>query len=304
MTATPTSQVLGNEDLRILCNRLVLHRFAWKLPNPGGWADIYEMSGRLRARIWRQHCAAGMGAGSCIEQRQPCRCPAECLAQRWLPDSDTTGGASWRMPALYLRHDPVAGEWVLWLLGECNTAERNAVLEIMRAWVGQHSVNHRSGKLDSFAPGGAGCYQLSLSTPWVVQKSSASDQPSEAEFAASLHVSLAQRMKTFAVLALHSLPEPPADEVSRLVGFAARYVAQGLTPAAFQLDACELAWEGFMAPSRSNGKLVPHVVAGVDSLITVQVAAQALPWLTLLAIAGGGKATGKGFGSFVPVKLD
>jgi hypothetical protein len=42
--------------------------------------------------------------------------------------------------------------------------------------------------------------------------------------------------------------------------------------------------------------LVPHVVVDPGGFVTMNVGLQALPWLGLLSIAGGGESADKGFG--------
>ncbi len=304
MSVPTTRPTMGNEDLLRLCDRVALYRLSWPVANVS-WADIIETSGRLRARLWRQYCAAtGVTTRSCIEAGHPCLAPAHCLAERWMPNPATTGAARWRMATVFLRLDPLAGELVLWALGELNTAERDALAATMRPWVGEQACHYRVGQLGTLAPAVPGRYRLRLTTPWVLDKVSPRRvSPTIGDFAVRLRSSIEQRMHKFAALACQcpgviGMPE----EIGRLIGFTARYVAQNLLAHDLQVESSDLELQAFGIPSRSTGRVVPYCVVTGD--VIVQVGIQALPWLALLSIVGGGKAPDKGFGGIALETLD
>ena len=287
---------LGYPELLRLCDRVPVHRISWPAPCLE-WADVIEMAGKLRARLWRQHCAARHGnIPSCIDRKLRCQEPEHCLADRWLPDATTTRTASWRMATTFIRLDPPSGELVLWVLGNLNSAECESLVGAMRPWVGEQPCRHKTGKLSEFAPVACDRYRMELTTPWVFAKKSPATEvpPAIGDFAIRLRDSAVPRMHKFVALTCQFPQAGLPEEIARLVCFASQYVSRHVLERDLSVETTNLQLQGYRVPSGSNGKLVPHWI--VTGEVVISIKKHALPWLALFAMVGGGKAADKGFG--------
>lgn len=295
---TKAGSVLGCAGLLALCNRLPIHRLSWRM-DTSHWASIMEKEGQLRHRLWRSHCAASASAGTakCRDVGLACKIPGSCLADRWLPLPASSRNASWRMANLFVRAYPDSGELALWVIGELSDTERASLVLDMHPWVGERQNDYRHASLSNFSPKIAGRYRMKLITPWVLEKIAPHRQPRTVDnFALRLRESLERRMQKFASLATRHAIGSGQEDIETLLGFTARYVAQHLLPGGLELEASSIEPSAFGIPSGSNGRLVPHVVANAGGTATLHISEQALPWMGLLVIAGGGESPDKGFG--------
>ncbi|MGB4334917.1 MAG: hypothetical protein WBJ41_08785 [Chromatiaceae bacterium] len=290
-----TLEVRGARDLAELWRGLPAAGLRYALPATEPPPDLAVLSDGLRARAWRDHCADPMPV-SCVERGCDCSRANQggCRADILFPMRLGGGALTWRMATLFLQGWPTTRTLHLIALGETACEELEWAARWLRRWPALGTPERLPvvcfGDLELRA---ASRFRLRLVTPWVVGKGERGhDQgqaPDAPAVARELMKSLRSRAHKFTALcARDSLWQ-------RLGGHLVHHVADALLPVALVVEA--VAIQPVISPptrSRSNGRMF-HELAWLGE-VRLSAAPALLPWLTLLALCGGGENADKGKG--------
>jgi hypothetical protein len=202
------------------------------------------------------------------------------------------GAQKWRMAALFAQWWPSAGTLHLIALGEAACAEIGWAARCLRDSHGLDApaplAVSRFGDLELR---GAARWRLRLVTPWVVSKeASAKVCVPDAEAVAR---ELGKSMKARA----HKLTALCAREAlwQRLGGHLVHHVAEALLPAALVVEEARIQTNlAASEASVSNRNAYRELTWSGEA--TLRASEALLPWLSLLAVCGGGENADKGKG--------
>lgn len=286
-----TSEVRGARDLAELWRALPAAVLQYPVAGPPG-PGLAALSGALRNQAWNDHCAAA--PDSCNKPGRSCRQANQgrCRADALFPAQIGGGAQSWRMATLFLHWRPSFGEMHLIALGETACAEFGWAARCLR---GQHGLEGgRVLDVSCFADlelAGALLWRLTFVTPWVVGKNLRCEAalPNAETVAHELIKGMRARAHKLTALCTR-------DSIwQRLGGHLALHIADVLLPAALSVE--EICIEEVLLPLQSRGNHSRFEAHAWTGEITLAVSEPLLPWLSLLAICGGGKNADKGFGS-------
>ncbi|SER77531.1 hypothetical protein SAMN05421690_10734 [Nitrosomonas sp. Nm51] len=263
-------------------------------PEDTGLADLCD---ELRSRCWREYCARGHP--SCANRNTSCQQKDSgcCAADSLFPVSIGGGAQSWRMATLFLHWRPGLQVFQLIALGEtaCTRIAWAAQLLENRFRLPPASKTDVSRLADLELPDAAR-WRMVFVTPWVIEKNppgkseKKEKKPTIEIVTRKLAESLRQRAHKLTVLCTH-------DPVwQRLGGHLAHLVADHLLFAGLVVEhVTQVHPVSFECKSTGNGDTY-HAHAWEGELV-LQANRHLLPWLTLLAVCGGGENADKGFGS-------
>lgn len=293
------TEIRGARDLVELWRDLPLGMLAY--PRASGPPDLglAVLSDTLRARAWREHCTAAE-VQSCAERGQNCRHPQHCRADALFPVALGGGAPSWRMASLFIHDRPRLEQQHLIALGATACDALGWAARVLRDHHGLCQTQPLPvTRLAEVELSGARHWQLNLVTPWLVSKGRAADdhQPPEVKtLAHELRKAMRLRAHKLTALCLH---DPRAQ---RLAAHLAHHVAEALLPQAVQVEQAEIHPEPLALASRGNG--ARFTATTWTGWARLRVEPDAWPWLTLIALCGGGENADKGFGGIEVQPLD
>lgn len=278
----------------------------WSLATLPAGLGLGTLSDSLRGLAWREHCRATAGNGrgtACADAGTACqgRPDMRCTADALFPLGVGGGILAWRMATLFVRWQPAAGNLRLLALGETALPALDWAVQAVR-----HNVRLPAPKAvrvttlgDLFLPP-ARRWHLSFVTPWVAAKGARGGDALGAGTRAAagvpdaqaLHHELCEAMISRAHK-LTALACRDAD-AQRLGGHLAHYVGRALLPGALSVLHAEL--EPVDLPAQSRGNRQDYLCRAWVGVAELAVQPAALPWLSLLAVCGGGANADKGFG--------
>lgn len=287
---TTSSEVRGARDLGMLWHNLPAAALRYPL---SAQPDLGSLSDALRARAWREHCAEAKPK-SCAERGENCPKADQgiCHADLLFPMRLGGGVQKWRMATLFLQWWPSMG--VLHLIALGQTAVDS--LPWAAAFLHQQHGLTEPAALPVFSFGdlelhGAHHWRLRFITPWVVgkQKSSEQQSPNQATVKHELgKAMLARAYKLTALCAEQAIWQ-------RLGGHLVHHIAEDLLDKALRVDEVRVRYTADM-PGFSVSNDNAYIEQTWDGEITLFADEVLLPWLTLLAICGGGENVDKGKG--------
>lgn len=289
------SEVRGARDLVELWRGLPAAGLRYALPMTDTPPDLTVLSDWLRARAWRDHCAE-LAPVSCVERG--CDCPhanrGGCRADVLFPMRLGGGARTWRMATLFFQGWPATRTLHLIALGATACEELG--------WAA-HGLCQRFGlgvpeRLPVTCFGdlelrGANRFRLRFVTPWVVGKGERGQDRGQAPDAAAVARELGKSLRSRA----HKLTALCSRDSlwQRLGGHLVHHVADALLPEALVVEAVSIQSPS-LPPARSltNGRVFQEVAWLGEARLSAAPAL--LPWLTLLALCGGGENADKGKG--------
>ena len=284
--------------------------------------DLADLSDWLRARAWRDHCANGHEAtghptddeglsrdfhanpvpASCADRGRDCPRAdlGQCRADVLFPMRLGGGARTWRMATLFLQGWPSTGALHLIALGATAVEEMDWAAGRLGQWPALGTpVRLPVTCFGDLELRQASRYRLRLVTPWVVGKGERDlglglgvdlgKAPDAAMVTRELTKSLRSRAHKFTALC-------SGDHLwQRLGGHLVHHVADTLLPDALRVEEVHLQ-PATLAParSRSNANAFQELAWLGEMIISATPAL--LPWLTLLALCGGGENADKGKG--------
>jgi hypothetical protein len=293
------ASVRGARDLTLLWRTLPVAALQYNIP---AWQDglgVADLNNMLRDRAWRQHCA-NVSPRSCADLRKSClmndgdRCKADTL----FPVNIGGGAKSWRMATLFLHWRPSIDALQLVTLGKTTCEQIDWAADCLKA---RYSL-HPASRLDVTTLADlelcqAERWRLLFVTPWVVNKNvrTVPHAPDNDTVMRELAKSLRQRAHKLTALCT-------SDSIwQRLGGHLVHHVADSLLPSGSAVERVDIKQATLQLASTGNGAAFDALVWQGE--VTLRIDAQLLPWLTLLAICGGGENADKGFGSVELIPL-
>lgn len=205
------------------------------------------------------------------------------------------GAPQWRMATLFVQWLPRAAQLRVVALGEAARAELPWTARCLAAQhalpTPQFSDVRTFGDMLVSASGSSGNWGIAFVTPWIVAKQARGKpvDPDEGALRWELCKAISSRAQKFTALC--------ADEPmwQRLGGHIARYVAEALLPAAIRVEGMHI--KSLVLPLASKGNRGSFNAYAWMGDATLRVTESLLPWISLLAICGGGENADKGFGA-------
>ena len=291
-------EIRGARDLTALWQALpaaVLAYPASAWPPDQGLATL---SNTLRARAWREHCESAT-MQSCAERGQNCERPGHCRADALFPVNLGGGAPSWRQATLFVQWRPALNEWHLIALGTLACASLGWAGRCLREQHGlDGAVPQPVSTLADLELAGAMRWQLTFVTPWLVDKG----QPEPA--APPDTETVAHELRKAMRLRAHKLTALCFEDTraQRLASHLAHHVAELLLADGLQVEQAQVASDFLELASRGNRS--SFVALTWSGRAIVRVEPGVLPWLSLIALTGGGENADKGFGSIELTSLD
>lgn len=301
------ASVRGAADLVRCWAELEVGVAEWPMPQlPPGLA-LGALSNTLRSRAWRDHCASALGCpgmGCCVDVGTPCRGTASdrCTGDTLFPVSVGRGVPAWRMATVFLHWHAHAGILRLLLLGPVSADQLDWACATLSQRHGLAApLRRRRVQLGELFLPVARRWRLAVVTPWVAAKVSASAPIADdgAPDAAALKRELITAMTSRA----HKLTALSCRDMTaqRLGGHLAHHVAEQLLPGAVHIQRADL--QSCLLPAESAGNGHRFAMLAWVGQADLLVHSEALPWLSLLNLCGGGAQSDKGFGAveLIPV---
>jgi hypothetical protein len=275
----------------------------WPLRALPQGAGLGPLSDGLRGRAWREHCRAATLPGrgvACADAGTACQGnpSARCTADALFPLGVGGGTPAWRMASLFLRWHPAAGLLRLLALGEAAVPALDWAVQAVQRSAGLPGPQAMRVRAlgDLFLPP-APRWRIDFVTPWVAAKVAArsplgTPAPAPMADAQALHHELCEAMISRAHK-LTALACRDAD-AQRLGGHLAHYVGRALLPGALRVARADL--EPVDLPAESRGNRQAYTYRAWVGQAELDATPAALPWLSLLALCGGGANADKGFG--------
>ena len=284
-------EVRGARDLVALWRTLpaaVLRYPAATLP-PGG---LKALSDTLRWWAWRDHCASAERM-SCAEAGRTCQLAnsGRCRADALFPFRIGGGTPAWRMATLVVQWRPALEELRLIALGDIACGALGWAARCLRD---RHRLAEpeplSASTLADLEIRGSERWRLTFVTPWLVRKN-----PREI-IAAPDAATVAHELRKAMRIRAHKLTALCTREEiwQRLGAHLAHHLAHALLPQSLSVERAAVEAMPLLLASRGNS-------ASFESLTwsghaTLRVDEDVLPWLSLIAICGGGENADKGFG--------
>jgi len=280
----------GARDLVALWRNLPVNIVRYRMPTLPAELALSSLADHLRSRAWRERCLPGKEK-ACADAKENCpfvdsdRCRADQLFPMYLGG----GAPNWRMATLFVQWLRQAEELRLIAIGEAACAElawaASCLGERFRLPVAQ------SSPVRTFADvmlAGAGNWRMEFITPWLAAKNTARRTPTHAFILEQLINSMRVRAHKFTALCAHEAIW------QRLGAHLAHHIGNAL-PAMLRIEQASIEPE---PPRRYASKGNGGHFEGLALVgeVVLRVAPPALPWLSLLALCGGGENADKGFG--------
>ena len=298
MTPSPRpAEVRGARDLVALWRALPAAVLCYPAAAWPPGRGLSALGDTLRARTWREHCAAP-ALLSCVDLGHSCTCPepGQCRADALFPMNLGGGAPSWRMATLAVQWRPALGQLRLLALGEPACG--------MLGWAAR--CLHEQQGLDGGQPlavasfadlevRGASRWHLTFVTPWLVRKNP------RAGIATPDADAVAHELRKAIRIRAHKLTALCAREATwqRMGAHLAHHVAEALLSGGFAVEEARVEAQPLHLASRGNAARFQALSWHGEALLRVDE--EVLPWLSLLAVCGGGENADKGFGG---VELD
>lgn len=285
-------EVRGARDLVGLWRALpaaVLRYSAAALP-PG--LGLNTLSDTLRAGAWRDHCASAT-LPSCAEAGRSCEFAnsGRCRADRLFPFKIGGGSPAWRMATLAVQWQPTLDQLRLIALGNVAGESLGWAARCLRD---RHRLEGPERlEVSTFADleiAGAARWRLTFVTPWLVSKNARGALADPDAVTVAHELRKAMRIRAHKITALCA----PEATGQRLGAHLAHYVADTLLPAGLTVEHADVAATPLSLASRGNQGAFESVTW--SGRVTLRVDETVLPWLSLIAICGGGENADKGFG--------
>jgi hypothetical protein len=287
--------VRGARDLAELWRAQPVAGLRYASPAGPPEQGLAALSDTLRARAWREHCASA-SAASCVEQGRACTMAGSgrCRADNLFPMQLGGGAPTWRMATLFVRWRLATQELQLTAIGEFARTELGWAARCLRERHGfAPTAALNEGRFADLELRGAKRWRLLFVTPWIIAKNAgnthdAGYQPRAMTVAHELGKSMRARAHKFTALCSHDATW------QRLGAHLAHHVADALLPT-LRVEQVRIEPQRLPLTSKSNA-------AGFEALawsgeVVLQVDDALLPWLSLLALCGGGENADKGFGA-------
>ncbi|EGV32662.1 hypothetical protein ThidrDRAFT_1147 [Thiorhodococcus drewsii AZ1] len=291
-------EIRGARDLAALWRALPAAVLAYPVTAYPPHVGLAALSDTLRARAWREHCAATT-LESCAEQGRDCARLGRCRADALFPMKLGGGAPSWRMATFFVRWRPALEQLHLIALG---AAACDSIGWAARCLRERHSLEGAVplavATLADLELTNATRWELTFVTPWLVGKGRPdADAPPDVE-------TLAHELRKAMRLRAHKLtPLCLNDErVQRLSAHLAHHVAEALLSGGLSVESAEIEPEPLTLASRGNGASFTALTWSGRAILRVKPAV--LPWLSLIALGGGGENADKGFGAIELTPLD
>ena len=291
-------EVRGARDLTNLWRELPAAVLAYPASAWSPERGLATLSDTLRARAWREHCAAAT-VPSCAERGQNCERPGHCRADALFPMNIGGGAPSWRQATLFVQWRPALDQWHLIALG----AQAGDSL----GWAAR-CLRERHG-LEGAAPlpvstladlelTGATRWRLTFVTPWLVDKGRLETSPSPDTETVAHELRKAMRLRA------HKLTALCFDDAraQRLASHLAHHVAEARLPDGLRVEQAQIEPHPLALASRGNGASFVALTWSGQAMLRVEP--DILPWLSLIALSGGGENADKGFGGIELTPLD
>lgn len=313
--------IRGARDLADLWRTLPAAALAYPMMALPQNVGLAALSDTLRAHAWRELCAAA-SLESCVEQGCDCARPGQCRADVLFPMKLGGGAPSWRMATLFVRWRPALEQlhlialgaaasdslgWAARCLRECHGLEGAVPLAVATLADLELTVPSSSGsEADTIGtPGlahptnrGMTRWELTFVTPWLVGKGrpAAATTPDPETVAHELRKALRLRAHKLTALCCEEA------RAQRLAAHLAHHVAEGLLPDGLSVEEAEVEAVPLALASRGNGASFEALTW--SGRVILRASAAVLPWLTLIALCGGGENADKGFGGIELTPVD
>ncbi len=287
-----TNEVRGARDLADLWRLMPIGILRYGMPEPVRGLDPLSVSDFLRPRAWREHCARP-DCPSCADLEHSCALAGDgsCRADMLFPMYIGGGAPSWRMARFLPRWMPQMAELQIVALGEPACNELGWAARTLSEQFGLRPIVPAELKCFSdIELRESGFWRMQLTTPWLLGKNQtpALPTPTADDVTGEIAKSLKVRAHKFTALC-------SADLIwQSLGGHLVHHVADALLPGTLSVLSCTVRSLQRDSSSRSNGgKFVEIAWEGAASIRADETV---LPWLTVLALCGGGENADKGFG--------
>lgn len=291
-------EIRGARDLADLWRALPAAALAYPAAACPPEVGLSALGDTLRARAWREHCASTT-LEPCAEQGRDCAQSGRCRADALFPVRIGGGAPSWRMATLFVRWRPTLEQLHLIALG---TPACEALGWSARCLRERHRLDGAASlpvtTLGDLELVGATRWGLTFVTPWLVGKGHPeTGAPPEAE-------TVAHELRKAMRLRAHKLSALCLDDTraQRLAAHLAHHVAEALLPGGLSVERAEVEPVPLALASRGNGASFAALTWSGRAIL--RVAPAVLPWLTLIALCGGGENADKGFGGIELTPLD
>ena len=298
MMPRATLEVRGAPDLAELWRGLPSAALAYPISAWPPERGLAMLSDTLRARAWREHCASTT-PDSCADRGRNCAQPGRCRADVLFPMKLGGGTPSWRMATLFVQWYPALGQLRLIALGTAACKSLGWAARCLRERHGLEGAEPLAvSTLADLELSGARRWGLNFVTPWLVGKgrTEASVRP-DADTVA-LELRKAMRMRAHKVSALCHDDE----RAQRLTGHLVHHVADALLTDGLTVEGAGVEALPLTLTSRGNGSSFAALTWGGHAVLSVEP--PVLPWLSLIALCGGGENADKGFGGIELTALD
>ena len=293
------AEVRGARDLVTLWRALPVGALSYPAAALPSGLGLSALSDTLRARAWRDHCAAP-ASESCADLGRSCtrsdtvRCRADAL----FPMKIGGGAPAWRMATLAVQWRPALAQLRVIALGETARGMLGWAARCLHQYHGLVGAEPLGiATLGDLELTGATRWRLTFLTPWLVGKNprEAVATPDAATVAYELHKAI--RIRAHKVTALCA-----GDETwQRLGGHLAHHVAGLLLPGGLAVEGVRVESQPLELKSQGNASRFQAITWSGEAVLRVD--ADVLPWLSLIAICGGGENADKGFGGVELVPL-
>ena len=258
---------------------------------------LATLSDTLRGRSWREHCVSRT-LESCAEQGKDCIHPGNCHGDALFPMKIGGGAPSWRMATLFVQWRPMLAQWHLIALGAKACDSLGWASRCLRERHGlEGGVRLPVSTLADLQLAGGQCWELRFVTPWIVGKGGQADAVTNCEGVThELRKALRTRAHKISALCLGE------EFIQRITGHLVHHVASTLLHQGLVVESAELESAPLALASRGNGSR--FVALTWTGRVKLRVEPAVLPWLSLLALCGGGENADKGFGAVELIPVD
>lgn len=291
-------EVRGARDLTALWRALPAAVLAYPASAWSPERGLATLSDTLRARAWREHCAAAT-VQSCAERGQNCERPGHCRADALFPMNIGGGAPSWRQSTLFVQWRPALDQWHLLALGTQAGDSLGWAARCLRERHGLDGAIQQSvSTLADLELTGATRWQLNFVTPWLVGKGrpETAVPPDTENVAHELRKAMRLRAHKLTALCFED------SRAQRLASHLAHHVAEALLPDGLMVEQALVVPHPLALASRGNRSTFLALTWSGQAIVRVE--SDILPWLTLVARSGGGENADKGFGVIELTPLD